>query len=884
MTRFLSFLCCFFFAFFLNAQPLLDIQIEFKAENEKLESILYRLSEKPSISLAFSNEILPSNHQVSLRKARYSLRAILKHIFRNTGIQYKIVGGQIVLFYEPPPAKHYILSGYVEDEETGERLIGANIYIHDQQIGTTSNAYGFYSIKLKEGNAQLTYSYLGYQKLSTNLDLSNDLSQTIALKPSLTLKEVIITARDSTIPSSSIFSFNLSPEEMDALPAVGGESDILRYASFMPGVQTGADGVGGLHIRGGSVDQNLILLDDVTVYNPSHLIGVFSVFNPSAIKSADLIKGRFPSRYGGRLSSVLDIRTKDGNKKKWVKRVGLGISAVSLSVEGPLVKNKSSLFISARTSPLNFLIKPISRKIKERRNQEGFMSYKFYDANAKFNYSFSNKDKIYLSFYKGGDQFHEEGKINYTINQTLRNEDNSFQNLGWGNTIGSFRWNHVFGNKLFLNTSLTYSHYHFDSEGLFTHSDTLLTDGSTLAQTLITQFSSDIKDRGLKMNFDYLASPNHRLNFGVALIDHAFTPGVAASDLNLVFSIDDFELIDGIFDTLTNPTIKSLEYGIYLEDEWTIGQRLKLNLGLRSAGFYVNDKWYHSIQPRLDISMGIGKRMNIHGSFSYMEQYLHLLTTSGIGLPTDLWVPSTASIKPQNSWQAVFGWGYRSDNNFFINVEGYYKRMNNIIDFLSDSSLDQINSYNWENRITVGQGKAYGVELMLEKKIGRTRGLISYTLAKSVRQFEELNNGEVFPFRYDRRHNINAYFIQKMGRKWDFSASFTYGSGLAISLPTEKFEYFVPSEQLFVPLVGFVFDGKNNIRLSPNHRLDIQFSYRFGGEKTVQGLSFGIYNLYNRKNALYYRPGQNPDNPSEETYLKASLIPIMPYINYSLKF
>ncbi|MEM8907473.1 MAG: TonB-dependent receptor, partial [Bacteroidota bacterium] len=812
MIRFLFFFPFVAFVIGLDAQPLLDKKVRFSAANEPLESALHRLADFPQVSLAFSDEILPSNHRVTFPESTRSIRYILRQLLRKTRIKFKVIGGQIVLYYKPKVIREYIISGYIEDQETGERLIGANIFVPEQNIGTTSNAYGFYSIRLKEGTPLLTFSYLGYQKQSDTIHLRSDLVKDIALQPSLTLKEVIVTAQDTTVPALSIFSFRLSPEDMTALPSVGGENDILRYASFMPGVQTGADGVGGLYVRGGSVDQNLILLDDVTVYNPTHLIGVFSVFNPNAIKSAELIKGRFPARYGGRLSSILDIRTKDGNKKQWAGEVGVGLSSINASIEGPLIKDKSSVFISARTSPLNLLIEPISRRIKERRNQEGFMSYKFYDTNAKLNYAFSPRDNIYLSFYRGGDQFNDEGLVRYTINEVLRNEDISFQDLSWGNTIGALRWNHVWGNKLFFNTSLTYSEYDFESQGSFSHRDTLLTDNSTQLSTQLTHFSSNIRDLGVKINVDYLHSAQHTIKFGGQLINHAFTPGVASTTSDFLLSFDDLTFVGEFFDTLSNPTTEGWEYAFYLEDHIRIGKALQLNLGLRSSGFLVEGEWYHSLQPRLDAVFSLNDKMDIHGSYSYMQQFLHLLTTSGVGLPTDLWVPTTAQVKPQSSWQVVLGWGYRTSNNFVINVEAYYKRMNDIIDFLATSSLEQINSYNWENKITVGTGRAYGVEFMVEKQLGRTRGLLSYTWAKSDRQFEELNNGEPFPFRYDRRHDLKAYLIHQLGSRWSFSASFTFGTGLAVSLPTEEFAYYLPSDQLLVPLVAQVFDGKNNIR------------------------------------------------------------------------
>ncbi len=875
----------FFCSSVVLSQPLLDKTIIFKPNGESIEKTLYRLGEEVNINLAFSNDIFPRNSSVQFEGSKKTLRQTIDLIIKDTPkVEYKVIGGQIVFYLKAVPKKKYIIHGYIEDIDSGERLIGASVYALKSGMGTTTNNYGFFSIKLPEGKTQLSFSYLGYEKFNKTIVLDKSITWNVELKPSLTLKEVIVTAQDSTVSATSVFTNKLSLYDLISLPGLGGENDVIRYSTLLPGVTTGADGVGGLNVRGGSVDQNLILLDDVTIYNPVHMLGVLSVFNASAIKESRLLKGQFSPRYGGRLSSVLDIRTKDGNLKKWGGELSAGLSSVGLSVEGPLVKNKSSILLTARTSPLIFFVEKISRKQKERRNQMGFSSYKFYDVSAKLNYSFSDKDKVYLSFYKGRDAYHDEGNILYT-NGNFKNEDDTQQDLKFGNTAAALRWNHLFGERLFVNTSLTFSEYKSLSTGVFNHFDTLVTDNSTLAVLQYTYFSSEIKDLGLKTDFDFLVSDHHTLHFGGGVKDQYFTPGVANSDASFSLFIPDFlQGEDMFFDTIDNETIKGMEYFLYFEDEWKLNSSLKINAGIRSAAYVTQDQSYFSIEPRFHISQLLGKRGEVHASFSTMQQNLHLLTTTGLGLPTDLWVPSTKKIRPQTAIQGSLGFGFKTDNHWGLKLEGYYKEMKNIIEFQSFGSLIDLNSENWENNVVVGTGVSKGLEFSIEKRSGKTIGMFSYTLAKSDRRFDDLNLGNPFPFTYDRRHAINSYLIHHFNENWQFSANWTFGTGLATTLPTQEYSYFIPSSYIVNPIPALVFDERNSFRLPSNHRLDIEFKYQFYPKKIHQTISFGVYNVYNRKNPLYYRVGRNPDKPSESTVLRATLVPIMPYLNYKIKF
>ncbi|MEO1628753.1 MAG: carboxypeptidase-like regulatory domain-containing protein, partial [Bacteroidota bacterium] len=397
----------------LLAQGPLERRVDFEVKNSSIADALEQLSELASVRIAFSSDIFPAEKRISFRMRDAMVKNVLSKILKNTGVQYRLVGRQIVLYFKPPPPKEYTISGYIRDAISGEKLIAANVYESQSRRGTSSNAYGFYSLTLQKGIRQIRFSYLGYQMQLEEININSDLKLNIDLKPAITLSEVVVTARPGGEEAATINTYDIVPERYETLPTLGGEVDVIRLAHLLPGVQTGADGVGGIHIRGGNADQNLVLLDGVPVYNPAHMAGIFSVFNSKAIRSARLTKGSFPARYGGRLSSVLDVRTKEGNKKSFRKEINLGLTSAKFTIEGPLKKDTSSIFLSARRSFLDFFVRPISERIKEDRGESGFSSYNFYDVNAKINFSAGDRNEFFASFYKGGDNFHNETRIDF---------------------------------------------------------------------------------------------------------------------------------------------------------------------------------------------------------------------------------------------------------------------------------------------------------------------------------------------------------------------------------------------------------------------------------------------------------------------------------------
>ncbi len=884
MSRFYIIFCFLLFGVAAAAQPILDKKVNFSVTDQSFEETLYKFSESAEVKLTFSNDILPEK-KFTHNFSSATIRQILNMLLKDTKLSYQVIGGQIVIFRKVEPKRKYTMSGYVEDLETGEVLVGATIVIDKINVGTSSNGYGFFSLELEEGDYEVSISYLGYQRNLQKINLAQNQRTKISMRPSLTLKEIIVVAENIPAFEPEDFIDKLVSVQLSAMPTLGGEKDLFRLANQLPGVSTGTDGIGGIHVRGGSIDQNLFLLDDVPIYNPTHLLGAFSVFNNDAIKSASFVRGRFPARYGGRLSSVMDIRTKDGNLNEWETTIGVGLASVKFSTEGPLVKGKSSFFIAARTTPLGLLIKKATQNNKSSRNQEGETDLSFYDVNAKLHYKFSDKNKLHLSFYKGNDRYQDDTAINYKVpfrDGILSNRDRSQDDIRWGNTAGALRWNHLIGNKVFLNTSLTFSRYNFSSKSVATHTDTLSTDLSVLNLDRFIQFTTIINDIGVKMDFDHTVSKRYKLRYGGEMTMHRFTPGVASE-------IGEFNLDEGgvfteqsFFDSIDNPVIPANEFALYTEHNFS-WKKLDIRMGLRWSAMMVESKFYQSLQPRFDLSWRPWRRLQINAGFSYNQQYLHLLSTSGVGLPTDIWVPSTRQIRPEEARQAVLGFKTLLGNNFELGVEGYYKQMDHLLEYTENASFNFINSRNFENNIVTGSGYSKGLEFLLKKDLGRATALLSYTLSNTTRTFADINNGNTFPYRYDRRHNLKFTGSYRLFERWTFVTNFVYGSGLAVSLPSGVFTYSNPSS-FQDPIEVLVFSERNGFRLPDNHRWDIAFNWRKMGENIEQNAGIGIYNVYNRKNTLYYRLGRDPDNPSEPAFLRATLVPILPYVNYTIKF
>ncbi|TSA39259.1 MAG: TonB-dependent receptor [Porphyromonadaceae bacterium] len=780
----------------------------------------------------------------------------------------------LIVFSLSLQAQRYTIRGTVEDNLTGEKLISSNVYDAMSLKGITTNAFGFYSLTFPAGIVKLTVSYIGYQTVVLDLNLRQDTLINIRLSPVINLDEVVISAEraKSAVLSTQMSMTELSAKSIKSLPMLLGEVDVLKALQLLPGVKGGNEGTSGIYVRGGGPDQNLILLDGVPVYNANHLFGFFSVFNPDAIQSVKLITGGFPARYGGRLSSVLDIRMRDGNNKKFSAEGSVGIIASKLTIEGPIIKDKTSFIVSGRRTYIDVLAQPLIKLQAKGSNSNINAGYYFYDLNAKINHKFSDKSRLFLSAYSGRDKAYF-WTVDKGDKQGVNFRSEADAGLGWGNLTAAVRWNYVITPKLFSNTTLTYSRYNFVTSMMNQQ-----VNNDTLTYKFQYIYDTGIIDWAGKIDFEYLPDPNHTIRFGYNQIYHIFKPGVSVLSMQ---GGNNF----GIDTTFGNKDIYAHEGALFVEDDWTISPRLKANIGLHFSGFKVQDSTYTSLQPRISARFLVNEKVSIKAAFTTMSQYIHLLTNSTIGLPTDLWLPSTEKIKPERATQYALGVVYEPADGIGISVEGYYKSMKNLIEYKEGASFFSFTN-DWQDKIEIGEGRAYGVEILARKQLGKTSGWIGYTLSWSDRKFENISFGEWFPYRYDRRHDVSFVLNQKISDNIDLGITWVYGTGNAVTLPLEKYASLASIWSEYRYFNGIeAFDNRNSYRMPAYHRLDIGINFKKDTKWGESVWSIGAYNVYNRKNAFYLQFSQQymADGSSKTVLKQYSLFPIIPSISYSFK-
>ena len=774
------------------------------------------------------------------------------------------------LFFLPASliAQTHTISGYVKDAATGEVLIGANVYDLKTLQGTASNRYGFFSLTLPADSVFLRVSFVGYHPFNRVILLHEDMEMNVELQPANELEELVIhgEAVEKIEERSQMSSINLPIRQIKSIPAFLGEVDVLKAVQLLPGVQSGNEGSSGIFVRGGSPDQNLILLDGVPVYNVSHLFGFFSVFNADAINNVELIKGGFPARYGGRLSSVLDITMKEGNRKKFSGSGSIGVVASKLTLEGPLVKDKGSFIVSGRRTYLDLLARPFIK-----RSIDGNAGYYFYDFNVKANCKLGARDRLYLSGYFGLDDFYFKNTDTYVSNGEVL-KDSYGAGLDWGNRTAVLRWNHQFAPKLFSNLTLNYSRYQFNTR--VEVSEESLVNGQLDKSDFLLRYFSGISDWGATYTLDFIPRPSHYLKFGGSAVYHTFKPGTVQLKI---------ENGQNVIDTsLNNSFTEAFEYRLFIEDDWRISELLKVNAGVHLSSFYVDREWFYSIEPRLSLRFMIADGLSLKASYSRMNQYIHLLTNSGIGLPTDLWVPATPRVIPEQSWQVATGLAKSMKHGIELSVEAYYKSMNNIIEYREGANF-LLNS-GWESQVVSGRGWSYGGEFFLQKKSGKTTGWIAYTLSWTYRQFEDLNFGKRFPFKYDRRHDISITIAHRLNESWQLAATWVYGTGNAISLPLAVYKGSSGIDgggSYGLPV--YYYPERNNYRMRPYHRLDLGANYSKKTSWGQWGLNIGAYNVYNRKNPFFIYEGLD-ELSGKRAFKQVSLFPIIPSIALNFEF
>jgi outer membrane receptor for ferrienterochelin and colicin len=764
----------------------------------------------------------------------------------------------------------YTISGYASEKGSKENLPGVNIYIPKLKSGTATNTYGFYSITLPADTVELLVSYVGFQTQFLKFYLGSNTALDLELENS-SLKEVVVTDTKTEHISEDVqmSKIDLSIEQIKNIPALLGEKDVMKAIQLLPGVQKGSEGSSGIYVRGGGPDQNLIILDDATVYNATHLFGFFSLFNGDALKSVELTKGGFPARYGGRLSSVIDMQMKDGNKEQIKGEAGIGLLSSRLTLEGPIKKNKASFLFSARRTYIDVLARPFMKP-----QTNGSAGYYFYDLNAKLNYVIDYKNKLYLSGYFGKDKFY--------VNDSKENIQKGYQSKGgidWGNATGTLRWNHLINEKLFSNVSLIFTNFLFNID----YSD------KTPSSTSSLRYFSGIRDYTLKSDFDYYPNSRHTIKMGINATYHFFRPNA------IVIKSTDPNVSDLNLNNVSK--INAYETAIYAEDDFKISDKWRANGGLRISNFNVRSKSYFNPEPRISLKYAIKKDLSVKASYATMNQYIHLLSNSGIGLPSDLWVPATDRIKPQQSQQVALGLAKDlkiKEADFQVSVEGYYKKSKNVIgykegaSFLSTSNidLDGVYKFSYEDIVTAGKAESYGAELFIQKKTGKFTGWICYTLSWTWLYFDELNFGKRFPARYDRRHDISVVGTYKFNDHITFSAVWVYGTGNAISLPTSTYKASAdPIHQdpntYYYSMSDF--GEKNSFRMAAYHRLDLAVQFHKQKKHYERVFELGVYNAYNRKNAFYYDTRWDADT-HQTKLIQISLFPIIPSVSWTFKF
>lgn len=793
-----------------------------------------------------------------------------------------VIGLMLVVL--PGFAQKRTISGYVMDAASKETLIGATVFDKNSGKGCATNSYGFYTLTLDQGQVELQVSYVGYTQQNKTIDLKENLSMNFMLETNTTLDEVVVEATRSTVsarnPQMSVVE--LPVQQIKSIPTLFGEADVLKAIQLLPGVQNGSEGSAGMYVRGGGPDENLLLLDGVPVYNVNHALGFFSVFNPDALKNVTLYKGSFPAHFGGRLSSVVDIRMKEGDMQKYHGNVSVGLISSKLNFEGPIVKDKLSFNLSFRRTYGDLLIKPTLWLASLKNPEVGKLKagYYFYDLNAKLNWKISDKDRLFLSYYMGDDGIYFGVKykdysisdVNYTGYMGL--------NWKWGNKVAALRWNHVISSQLFMDASVNYTQYRHNLGMEMTTENTYIPTNQSIKDEFNMAYKSGINDLSAKLDFDYTPLPNHEIRFGGSYTYHMFRPEVQSAKM---ISGNEVEI-----DTVTGSSnVYAHETALYIEDNMTFGDIFRLNAGVHYSTFTVEGKTYHSVQPRLSTSVMLASNLSLKAGYAYMTQYVHLLSNSSLSLPTDLWVPVTAKILPMNAHQWSLGAFYELPRLFDISVEGYYKIMDNLLEYKDGASFFG-SSETWENKVCLGKGWAYGIELLVQRSFGKTTGWVGYTWAHSKRQFDregmEINGGKVFPAKYDRRHDISITVQHKFSERFDISGTWVFSSGNCGTLGTQIYEG-LPNEWGYIPTINAL--ERNNFRLGNYHRLDLSVNFHKQKKHGIRTWNISVYNVYNHKNPfiVYTDYGWDEATQTERKRLmQASLFPIIPSVSYSFKF
>ncbi|QIA09931.1 TonB-dependent receptor [Draconibacterium halophilum] len=764
-------------------------------------------------------------------------------------------------------AQNITLSGYLRDASNGEALIGATVYVEELKQGTASNAYGFYSLTIPEGSYTLQISFIGYQTIKQKIDARESLNISLSLEENTEVMEEIVVngeAANANVERIEMGMEKLPVKTIQKLPAFMGEVDIIRTIQLLPGIQSGGEASSGLYVRGGGPDENLMILDEAPVYNASHLMGFFSVFNSNAIKDIQVYKSGIPAQYGGKASSVIDIRQKDGNSKQFGFDGGIGNLSSRLTLEGPIIKDKWSFLLAGRRTYYDILGKAAGLEELEENTMY------FYDLNGKSNLVINNNNRIYLSGYMGEDVF-ELGESMY---------------MHWGNATATARWNHIFGDKIFMNISAIFSNYDYNLGVPGENADNF-------------NWSSRIKDYNGKADFTWFANPQNTVKFGVNTIKHQFRPGKITTNGD-----------NSMFSNMELAHYNAMESSVYLSNEQKISDRFSVQYGLRLSHFQQVGKGevniyldpenpdkneiietisygkkdkigdaFVNLEPRLSMKYTLDRNSSVKGSYNRMVQNLHLISNTQSPTPLDIWLPSSTYIKPLKVDQVSLGY-FRNfkQNTWETSVEIYYKDMQNVLDYIEGAELFLNDAI--ETELLHGSGESKGLEALVKKSKGKFTGWVGYTWSKTEREIPGINNGNPYPSSYDRTHDLSLVASYQLNDRWNFATNFVYATGNPTSYPVAK--YNVQGNQVYE------YSARNSNRIPDYNRLDLSFTYDFKkneNRRFKQSINVSVYNVYGRRNAYSITPGENEDNPNQTEFVRLSIIgaPI-PSITYNVKF
>ena len=866
-------------------------RLDFHIRQATLETFVSQLEKATGFSFIYGEKI-QLKQPVTLDLRQQTVGEILQKAFEHEPVTFKISGTHILL-HERPESRKYTISGYVTDAVSSETLIGSNILESRRRVGTTTNPFGFYSITLPEGETELFFSYLGYETKHEHFFLGSDTLMNVRLATNNQLAEVVVLSdkKETGIHATAMSALEIPMTQIRNTPAILGEADILKTIQLMPGVQAGTEGFSGLYVRGGGPDQNLILLDGIPIYNADHMLGVFSIFTPEAMKKVTLFKGSFPARYGGRLSSIVDIRTNDGDMQNYHGTVSVGLLTSKLHLEGPIIKDKTSFCLTGRRTYLDLVARPFLPDDKK-------YNYYFYDINAKVNHKFSDRSRLFLSFYKGKDHY------DYKQDKEYDGYDgaprmyfyNSRIDFNWGNTIAAGRWNYVFNNKLFSNTTVAYNHYQmvmadsYRKEITGADEDGNVTSDYNESYVYNSDYRSGIHDWSFQTDFDYTPAPNHHIKFGGSYLFHTFRPEITTSRVRE--NENGQAAQDTVYNDSSNSFLHGHECALYAEDNIDIADRLSLNAGVHLSLFYTEGKGYLSAQPRFSARYRFEHGFAAKASFTQMEQYVHLLSSSPIALPTDLWVPVTKNIRPMRSYQYAAGGYYTGLKGWEFSLEGYYKDMHNVLEYQDGASFFGT-SGGWQEKVEMGRGRSFGLEILAQKTVGKTTGWLGYTIAKSDRRFKDgtVNNGERFPYKYDRRHNINFCLNHAFSKKTDVGITWIFNTGGTATVAEKQ------TGTEWGNLIDYI-SHRNNYRLPVSHRLNLSINFHKKLHRGTQTWNISIYNAYNAMtpNLVYKEeeyigqqhigPDGNPETiwKRKTRLIKQTLLPCVPSVTYTFRF